>query len=77
MSKKHFIALADALRAEKPGKIWSPNKHVQWELDVKAIANVCAAYNPRFNRERWMAYVNGECGPNGGAIRVHSMAGVR
>lgn len=69
MSKKHFIALADALRAEKPGINWDPNKMVQWELDVKAIANACAASNPRFNRERWMSYVNGECGPNGGSIK--------
>jgi len=69
MSKQDFIALADSLRAEKPGQNWSPNKHVQWELDVKAIANVCAASNPRFKRDRWMAYVNGECGPNGGELR--------
>ena len=70
MSKKHFIALADALRAEKPGENWNPNKMVQWELDVKAIANVCAHSNPRFNRERWLAYIAGECGPNGGRVKA-------
>ena len=69
MSKKHFIALADALRAEKPGSNWDPNKMVQWELDVKAIADVCQRSNPRFNRERWMDYINGECGPSGGRIK--------
>lgn len=69
MSKKDFIALADALRAEKPGTNWDPNKMVQWELDAKAIADVRQASNPAFNRERWMNYVNGECGPNGGAIK--------
>ena len=67
MTKKHFIALADALRAEKPGTNWDPNKMVQWELDVKAIANVCAAHNPNFNRERWLGYIAGTNGPNGGA----------
>ena len=66
MTKKHFIALADALSAEKPGSGWNPNKLVQWELDVKAVANVCQSQNPNFNRERWLAYVAGECGPNGG-----------
>ena len=69
MSKKHFIALADALRAEKPASHWDPNKRVQWELDVKAIADVCCSSNPRFKRERWLAYVNGECGPNGGCCK--------
>ena len=24
------------------------------------------AQNPNFDRERWLAYVAGECGPNGG-----------
>ena len=66
MSKKHFIALADALREQKPAPHWDANKHVQWNQDVKAIADVCAASNPQFNRARWMDYVNGLCGPNGG-----------
>lgn len=66
MSKKDFIALADALRAEKPGANWDANKHVQWECDVKAVADVLARDNPRFMRGRWMEYVNGLCGPNGG-----------
>ena len=70
MSKQDFIKLADALRAEKPGDNWNPNKRVQWELDVKAIAEVCAASNPRFKRERWMAYIAGTCGKNGGAVKV-------
>lgn len=66
MTKKHFIALADGLRNEKPNENWL-NKMVQWHMDVNAIADVCAASNPRFNRERWLDYVNGLCGPNGGA----------
>ena len=66
MSKKDFIALADALRSEKPGANWNPNKMVQWELDIKAVADVCQKSNPRFNRDRWLAYIAGECGPNGG-----------
>ena len=70
MSKQDFIALADALRAEKPGDNWNPNKHVQWELDCKAIADVCARSNSRFKRDRWMLYVNGKCGQNGGPIKA-------
>jgi hypothetical protein len=54
MSRKHFKALADALKAEKPGDNWNPNKRVQWELDVKAIANTCATFNGRFSRSRFL-----------------------
>ena len=68
MTKKNFIALADALKAEKPGTNWNPNKMVQWELDVKAIADVCAASNPAFKRDRWLGYIAGENGKNGGKV---------
>jgi hypothetical protein len=66
MSKKHYIALADALKQQRPADHWDPNKKVQWELDVKAIADVLAS-NPAFKMERWMNYVHGLCGPNGGS----------
>jgi hypothetical protein len=33
------------------------------------LADYCKSQNGAFNRERWMAYINGECGPNGGAIK--------
>ena len=69
ISKRDFITLADALREERPGKNWDANKHVQWELDVRAVARACKGLNWRFKLERWMAYVRGECGPNGGNLR--------
>jgi len=47
---------------------WNQNKMLQWELDVKAIANVCAAQNPNFNRERWLGYIAGTNGKNGGKL---------
>jgi hypothetical protein len=55
MSRKHFKALAESLKAEKPGENWNPNKRVQWELDVQAIANTCARFNSNFKRERFLA----------------------
>lgn len=71
MSKKHFIALADTIReynkAAFPSgtNIASP---LQFDCtQLYALANFCQSQNPRFNRQRWLDYIAGECGPNGGA----------
>lgn len=68
MTKKHFFALADALRASRPIPASEPmptvefraqcDKRAQWLKDVSAIADVCEAQNPNFDRERWFKYVN-------------------
>ena len=65
MSKKHFIALAKALKASKPrpvptDKCGETHKLVfskwmeQWEQDVKAVANVCGDCNNNFNWDTFM-----------------------
>jgi hypothetical protein len=69
MTKKHFIALADTMKRNKPQ--WKANGDdvpalMQWERTVRDLADFCAEQNPNFNRTRWILYVNGECGPNGG-----------
>jgi hypothetical protein len=64
MSRKHFVALANAPKAEKPGANWSANKHCQWQLDVNAIANVCARFNSNFKRERFLT----ACGMEGSHV---------
>jgi hypothetical protein len=61
MSKKHFIALADHIRdANKYGYARFSSE------EIETLANFCRNQNSRFNRERWLAYIAGECGPNGG-----------
>lgn len=59
VTKKDFIALADALRGN------GVNEFEPKVLEI--IARHFAATYPRFfNKARWLAYVHGECGPNGG-----------
>jgi hypothetical protein len=74
MTKQHFIALADAIREhnsvlERYGK----GKFTPFSPDqIHTLATFCQSQNSRFNRERWLAYIAGECGPNGGARKAAS-----
>ena len=61
MSKKHFIALANYLRDTE--QYCEPFTAAQ----IDHLANFCHAQNSNFNRERWIDYIAGGCGPNGGA----------
>lgn len=75
MSKKHFIALADAIRSlsvftfsnQGASNVVVPMFRYQDVVD--SLANFCVSQNGNFNRQRWLDYIAGECGPNGGAIR--------
>lgn len=65
MSKKHFIALAQMIR-------WQNSKEDLPKFSDEHIATLvafCHEQNPNFNPQRWIAYIKGECGPNGGAIK--------
>lgn len=60
MTKKHFIALADAIR---------DNRALYSDCVISKLASWCWSENHRFNETRWLSYIAGECGPNGGAIK--------
>lgn len=62
MTKKHFIALADRINETK-----DIVKFSTFHLGV--LADFCKSQNPHFNEERWLSYIAGECGPNGGTIK--------
>ncbi len=68
MSKKDFIALADMIRehnqlAVHNGDTMFDHNH------IATLAEFCEQQNSQFNRSRWLAYIAGECGPNGGTIK--------
>ncbi len=72
MSKKHFIALADMIRehnriAKRTGDI---AVFTQDQLD--ALAMFCRQQNGEFKRDRWLDYIAGECGKNGGRVKAAS-----
>jgi hypothetical protein len=55
MSRKHYVAMAESLRFARPeGETPTDFKYLQqWTRDVIAIADVFAADNGRFDRNRF------------------------
>jgi len=61
MTKKDFIKLAQYLSDTK--QYCEPFTPKQ----IAHLADFCHQQNPNFKRERWIDYIAGSCGPNGGA----------
>lgn len=71
MSKKDFIALADALRPVLDG--------VYTNRDIRILDALCAfmrGQNPNFMESRWRDYLAGECGPSGGKVKKASVSSI-
>ena len=66
MTKKHFIALADMVRRIKAT---NPTKLVDIGTVESYLADFCESEIPQFNRERWLSYIAGNCGKNGGKVK--------
>jgi hypothetical protein len=80
--KKHFVSLGAVLRDLRPNL--RPNtrgyidpvmarcqleRYTQWEYTTRVLADWCASQSATFKRDRWLQYIAGECGPNGGAVK--------
>lgn len=72
MSKKQFIALADMIRAYNksafPAGTNTASPLQFTYTQILALADFCASQNPSFMRDRWLNYIAGKCGPNGGNV---------
>ena len=71
MTKKHFIALADLVKTARicpengyEGKAYNPFN----QDAITLLADWCETQNPNFNRERWLGYIAGTNGKNGGKV---------
>ena len=53
MSRRHFEALAAALRSNAPNPESDSHEAKLFESIVKAVAGVCERFNPRFDRDRF------------------------
>ena len=68
MTKKTFIALADAIRrANHRATLLDISKPYGTDA-ISDLADFCQSQNSNFNRERWLGYIAGTNGPNGGTL---------
>ena len=70
MTKKHFIALADIIRSTN-SSFGEEERGAFGFSDgaINSLADFCQQRDPNFNRQRWLAYINGECGKNGDKVK--------
>ena len=70
MSKKDFIALADAIKEHNRIQANSPETPVLFMTEhLDTLADFCRGQNSGFMRGRWFGYIRGECGPGGGPVK--------
>ncbi len=58
MTKKHFIRLAEMIK----------DNGTFDDLQLEVLAMFCHEQNPKFNTSRWIGFIKGQNGPNGGPI---------
>jgi hypothetical protein len=72
MSKKDFIALADCIRSHNEAKHRAFGVNAERMCfnveQLNALAEFCKQQNGAFMRERWLGYIAGENGRNGGKV---------
>ena len=59
MTKKHFIELADHIKA---------NREAFSQEAINELARFCKRQNYNFKEERWHGYIEGTNGKNGGKV---------
>ncbi len=65
MSKQDFVALADAIREHNK---FEKDQFTVEQLDT--LAAFCRRQSAAFMRDRWLDYIAGKCGKNGGAVKT-------
>lgn len=61
MTKRDFIFLADVLKKHRAATLSTTADEV-----VEVLADALAAEYPLFKEDRWLDYIAGRCGKNGG-----------
>ena len=69
MTKRHFIALADAIRTHNTSSLkgkYAGTHHQFTDDQIEVLARFCGSQSSKFSESIWTGYAKGECGPSGG-----------
>ena len=66
--KREIIDLADTIRKYQEDHYRLGHHEISEPYLIDVMADFCARHNPLFKRGLFLAYIRGECGPNGGQI---------
>jgi hypothetical protein len=69
MTRKHFIELADVIRDANKNQFPQDGPPIFGYNAIQNLAHFCARQNPCFDRERWLGYIAGTNGKNGGKVK--------
>ena len=69
MTKKHFIALADAIRSDSLYSESSKTPVARRTVSIDTLVRFCESQNPHFDRHRWLGYIAGDCGSSGDKVK--------
>ncbi len=68
MTKRHFIALASAIKEHNRIAGARSRRELFTPAQLSTIARFCASQNYHFDFGRWVGYIAGENGPCGGKV---------
>ena len=60
MTRKDYVAIAEAFADSRPSAVTTPVQFYQWEDTRNKVANVFAEDNPRFDRQRFYKACEGD-----------------
>ena len=66
MTKRHFIQLADLIIKANTDRIRTDQTDTYSAAQIAELADFCQSQNSQFDRARWLGYIAGTNGKNGG-----------
>lgn len=70
MSKKDFIALADMIRSANQYAAKCGQPAAFSDAAILELVTFCRQQNSNFMKDRWLDYIAGKCGKNGGVVKA-------